>query len=102
MEQEIRTVKYDGDLKVEAYNFQGIMQKFPNHFHEYYVIGFIEKGRRYLSCKNKDYMIEPGDFMLFNPRDNHTCEQIDGKTLDYRCINIQPEIMKEFWSKAQR
>jgi len=47
MTQEIRTVKYDAELKVEAYHFQGIMQKFPNHFHEYYVIGFIEKGHRY-------------------------------------------------------
>lgn len=92
-QQEVRTVKYDAELKVEAYHFQGIMQKFPNHFHEYYVIGFIEKGRRYLSCKNKEYTIEPGDLLLFNPRDNHACEQIDGKTLDYRCINIQPEIM---------
>lgn len=93
MKQEIRTVKYDAELKVEAYHFQGIMQKFPNHFHEYYVIGFIEKGQRFLSCKNKEYIIEPGDLLLFNPRDNHACEQIDGKTLDYRCINIQPEIM---------
>ncbi len=34
------------------------MQKFPNHFHDYYVIGFIEKGKRHLSCKNKEYSIE--------------------------------------------
>lgn len=95
MKQEIRTVKYDAELKVEVYHFQGIMQKFPNHFHEYYVIGFIEKGQRFLSCKNKEYTIEPGDLLLFNPRDNHACEQIDGKTLDYRCINIQPEIMSK-------
>ncbi len=95
MQQEIRTVKYDTELKVEAYHFQGIMQKFPNHFHEHYVIGFIEKGQRFLSCKNKEYIIEPGDLLLFNPRDNHTCEQMDNKTLDYRCINIQPEIMSK-------
>ncbi|AIQ65496.1 AraC family transcriptional regulator [Paenibacillus stellifer] len=95
MKQEIRTVKYDTELKVEVYHFQGIMQKFPNHFHEYYVIGFIEKGQRLLSCKNKEYTIEPGDLLLFNPRDNHACEQIDGQTLDYRCINIQPEIMSK-------
>lgn len=95
MKQEIRTVKYDTDLNVESYHFQGIMQKFPNHFHEYYVIGFIEKGQRFLSCKNKEYTIEPGDLLLFNPRDNHTCEQIDGKTLDYRCINIKPETMSK-------
>jgi len=58
MKQEIRTVKYDAELSVEAYHFQGIMQKFPNHFHEYYVIGFIEKGQRLLSCKNKEYTKE--------------------------------------------
>jgi len=95
MEREIRTVKYDAELKVEAYHFQGIMQKFPNHFHKYYVIGFIEKGKRYLSCKNKEYRIEQGDLLIFNPDDTHTCEQVDGKTLDYRCINIQSEIMSK-------
>ena len=95
MEQETRTVKYDTELKVEAYSFKGIMQKFPNHFHDYYVIGFIESGERCLSCKNREYTIEPGDLLLFNPRDNHTCEQIDGRTLDYRCINVHPETMSK-------
>ncbi len=95
MDREMRTVKYDARLKIEAYNFQGIMQKFPNHFHDYYVIGFIENGQRYLSCKNREYTVAPGDLLLFNPRDNHTCEQVDGKTLDYRCINIQSEIMSK-------
>ena len=93
MEQETRTVKYDTELKVEAYSFKGIMQKFPNHFHDYYVIGFIESGERCLSCKNREYTIEPGDLLLFNPRDNHTCEQTDGRTLDYRCINVSVETM---------
>lgn len=95
MKEERRTVKYDAELQVEAYHFEGIMQKFPNHFHAYYVIGFIEQGKRFLSCKNKEYTIEPGDLLLFNPHDSHSCEQIDGKTLDYRCINIQPEVMSK-------
>lgn len=92
---EIATVKYDTDLHVEAYHFQGIMQKFPNHFHEYYVIGFIEGGKRHLICKNKEFNIEPGDLLLFNPHDNHTCEQMDEKALDYRRINVQPDIMRK-------
>lgn len=95
MKQEERTVCFDKELKVEAYRFKGIMQKFPNHFHEHYVIGFIEKGQRYLSCKNKEYTTSTGDLLLFNPFDSHTCEQIDNKVLDYRCINIKPEIMKK-------
>lgn len=95
MPSEIRTVCYDADLMIETYRFQGIMQKFPNHFHDYYVIGFIEAGQRYLQCKNREYIINPGDITIFNPRDVHSCEQIDGKTLDYRCINVRPEIMKK-------
>ncbi|EGT3797038.1 AraC family transcriptional regulator [Clostridioides difficile] len=95
MRQEERTVCFDRELKIEAYRFKGIMQKFPNHFHEHYVIGFIEKGQRYLSCKNKEYTTSTGDLLLFNPFDSHTCEQIDDKVLDYRCINIKPEIMKK-------
>ena len=95
MGKEIRTVKFDAELMIEAYHFQGIMQKFPNHFHEYYVIGLIENGQRHLSCKNKEYTVATGDLLLFNPRDNHTCEQLDGKAMDYRSINIQPEIMSK-------
>ncbi len=94
MPNETRTVCYDTQLQIEAYRLEGIMQRFPNHFHDYYVIGFIEKGQRYLLCKNREYIINPGDIVLFNPKDTHSCEQLDGKTLDYRCINIQPEVMK--------
>ena len=71
------------------------MQKFPNHFHEHYVIGFIEKGRRHLSCMNQDYEIHPGDLMLFNPHLNHSCEQLGEETLDYRCLNIPGNIMRK-------
>lgn len=93
MSKEKRTVWFDEELQIEAYRFEGIMQKFPSHFHDYYVIGFIEAGQRYLECRQQEYIINPGDITLFNPRDVHSCEQIDGKTLDYRCLNIQPQVM---------
>lgn len=92
---EERLVFFDETLKIEAYWFKGIMQKFPNHFHEYYVIGFIESGTRKLSCKNKEYIIKTGDMMLFNPMENHTCEQMDNNSLDYRCINITKDVMQK-------
>jgi AraC-like DNA-binding protein/mannose-6-phosphate isomerase-like protein (cupin superfamily) len=92
---EERIVRYDHTLKIEAFRLKGIIQKFPNHFHEHYVIGFIESGQRKLSCKNKEYRVGPGDLLLFNPYDNHFCEQIDETPLDYRCINIKPEIMRD-------
>ena len=94
MSQEIRQVVYDTVLNVEAYGFHGIMQKFPNHFHDYYVIGFIEKGERKVTCGGTEALAEAGDLILFNPEQCHACEQADGGSLDYRCINIQPDIMR--------
>ncbi|MEZ3421486.1 MAG: AraC family ligand binding domain-containing protein [Eubacterium sp.] len=93
MKKEVRTVVYDNELHIEAYRFEGIVQPFPNHFHEYYVIGFMEDGERVLSCKNQEYTIKRGDVLLFNPGDNHACVQNDGGTLDYRGFNITKEVM---------
>lgn len=93
MKKEVRTVVHDDELRIEAYRFEGIVQPFPNHFHEYYVIGFIEEGERYLSCKNQEYVIQKGDIVLFNPGDNHSCVQSDEGTLDYRGFNITKEVM---------
>ena len=92
---EKRRVYLDRELETEAYWFYGIMQKFPNHFHEYYVIGFVENGQRRLYCKNKDYIINPGDMVVLNPFDSHTCLQVNDEALDWRCINIKKEVMKE-------
>lgn len=94
MIQEQRHIYYDNDLNLEAYNLSGIVQKFPNHFHDYYVIGFIEGGKRHLCCKNKEYDLSKGDMILFNPRDNHFCAPINNEVLDYRAVNIKPEVMK--------
>ncbi len=95
MRKETKTVVYDEGLRLEAFHFQGIMQPFPNHFHEYYVIGFVEKGERRLSCRNREYTIRRGDVILFNPGDNHACVQTDGGMLDYRGLNISKEIMMD-------
>lgn len=93
MRKETRTVVYDDELRMEAYRFEGIVQPFPNHFHEHYVIGFVEGGRRALSCKNRDYSIESGNVVLFYPGDNHGCIQSDDGTFDYRGLNISTSTM---------
>ena len=93
MKKETRTVVYDDELRLESYPFEGTQQPFPNHFHEYYVIGFVESGERCLSCKNNEYAIQKGNVLLFNPGDNHACVQNDGGTLDYRGFNISKEVM---------
>ena len=93
MKKQTRTAVYDDELRIEAYRFEGIVQPFPNHFHEYYVIGFIEDGHRVLSCRNQEYALKKGNILLFNPGDNHACVQSDDGTLDYRGFNITKEVM---------
>ncbi|WP_293726823.1 AraC family transcriptional regulator [uncultured Phascolarctobacterium sp.] len=94
MLQEERIVCYDKELDIEAYRFRGLLQKFPNHFHEYYVIGFIESGARKMTCRNQEYILGSGDIVLFEPLATHTCEPLDGQALDYRCLNIKNSVME--------
>ncbi|MFD0618731.1 AraC family ligand binding domain-containing protein [Paenibacillus sp. GCM10027629] len=96
MSHELREIRFDADLRVEAYRFEGIMQNFPNHFHDYYVIGFIEQGKRHVICNNEEFIVNSGDVVIFNPHDPHACAQIDGRSLDYRSLNIQPEVMRQY------
>lgn len=93
MKKEVRTICYDEELHIEAYHFKGIVQPFPNHFHEYYVVGFVEDGQRILSCRNREYDIRMGNIVLFNPGDNHACVQSDEGTFDYRGFNISRNVM---------
>ena len=41
-----KTVVADDELQIEAYRLKGVVQPFPNHFHEHYVFGLIEEGER--------------------------------------------------------
>ncbi len=93
MKKETRTVVYDEELCLEACNFKGLTQPFPNHFHEYYVIGLLEAGKRLLSCKNQEYTIARGNVLLFNPGDNHACGQSSDTPLNYRSFHIAKETM---------
>lgn len=93
--QEQRHITYDHDLGIEAYQLSGVVQKFPNHFHDFYVIGFIEGGSRHLWCRGREYDLRPGDLVVFNPRDNHNCSPMGDEPLDYRAVNIKPEVMRK-------
>ena len=93
MRKEVRAAVYDDRLRMVAYRLEGIARPFPNHFHEYYAMGFMEDGERVLSCNNREYTIAKGDVLLFNPGDSHACVQRGGGTLHYRGFTIAREVM---------
>ena len=94
MQREKRLVYYDPDLGVEAYYFKGIVQKFPDHFHEHYVIGAIESGERFALCGGERHLVRPGDLVVFCPGVVHACQQVGGYPLDWRCLNVPAPVME--------
>ena len=95
MKKEVRTIVYDEELALEAYLLEGIVQPFPNHFHDNYVLGFMEGGTRSMTCHNQTYLLQRGDLILFHPEENHACRQVDDGCLDYRAFNIPKHVMQE-------
>lgn len=93
MKKEHKTVAYDGTLQIEAYRLDRITQPFPNHFHEYYVIGFVARGGALLTCKNREFHVDTGNVVLFQPGENHGRVKIDESTMDYWGLNIPQETM---------
>ena len=93
MKKEHKTVAYDETLQIEAYRLDRITQPFPNHFHEYYVIGFVARGGALLTCKNQEFHVDTGSVVLFQPGDNHGRVKIDESTMDYWGLNIPQETM---------
>lgn len=86
-----RDIHADPAFGVEVYHFQGIVQAFPSHFHDYYLFGLVERGQRALICGGRAWAIGPGDVLLFDPGESHRCIQTDGGTLDYRGFCLSRE-----------
>lgn len=76
------------------YLLEGILQPFPNHLHEYYVIGYMRSGKRILSCKNKELTLKEGNLVLFNPGDSHACAHAGTESLHYWGMNISKSVMQ--------
>lgn len=100
MKRETFTAYYDEDIHIEAYQLEGVVQSFPNHFHEHYTIGFIQRGQSLVSCKNQEYTVSSGDIVVLNPNDNHTFMPKGDETFLYRGLIIRPEAMEELTLKV--
>lgn len=108
MKKEIRTIVYDDELHLESYRIEGTRQSFPNHFHEHYVLGLVEAGQRRLIRRHfgrksqaREYLLDAGSIVIFNPGDNHACVQVGGGSLDYRGLNISRRTMRD-WLGGQK
>ena len=89
MKKEPGTAVYDSELRLEAYRFR---RSFPKHFHDHYVVGYVEDGQGGLVCRDVEYSLKKGDVVIYNPGDSHACAE-SGADLDYRGLHIPKETM---------
>ena len=94
MERREQKLYYDSVLGIEACYLRDVVQEFPTHFHEYYVIGAIESGQRQAFCRGERFVVQRGDLVVFNPHEAHACRQVGDYPLDWRCLNVPPDVME--------
>lgn len=90
-----KQIIFDKVLDIEQYTFNQLEQPFPNHFHNYYVIGIIENGQRHLICNDKKCIINKDNIIIFNPRDSHGCTQSSNEKFIYKALNINTDVMEK-------
>lgn len=95
MEVSTGNIVFDRQLDLEVLTLVGEIEQLPNHFHDYYELGFLAGGSRRVVCQNKEYVVAKNDMLLFNPLDNHACFELEKEILDFRCLHITAERMKE-------
>lgn len=99
-QKELRNIRYDRELGIEAYRFKGVLQPFPNHFHDHYTIGFIKDGRRTMTCRGREYHVSKGDVILLQPQQNHACLPYRDSPLHFYGLNVVPQVMADLTEEA--
>ncbi len=76
----------------ERRTYCGLIQPFAAHEHHYYVIGLVKEGHRDLICNGELVPISPGDMIIFNPGDVHSCAQTDNAYFAYDSITVNETV----------
>lgn len=58
---------------LEICAFSGLVQDFPAHFHNYYLVGCLLADRRKAIVSGREYILEAGDVFVLNPLEAHAC-----------------------------
>lgn len=93
MADEQRLVSYDATLGLEAFQLCGFDEPFPQHVHDHYVFGLVERGERGLVYGGVEYHAQAGDVLMFNPGEAHGCVHVSDEPLTYRGINVPKETL---------
>ena len=54
MNHSMGKIILDKQLNIEVLTLAGEVEKLPNHFHDYYELGYIASGSRRVICQSKE------------------------------------------------
>lgn len=78
---------HDADLRLDALHAAFTTHAFARHWHDYYVIGFVEAGVQTFACNRNTYFTPRGGLILLNPGEAHTGEPAAGASgFRYRAL----------------
>lgn len=91
---------YDKTLGISAYRLREGCRDLPWHFHEEYVIGLMESGKRRFLWGSRAYPIHRGAILLLNPGESHACARQGEEPLDFCSFSIRRETMATLAKQA--
>ncbi len=97
---EIKTTKlslFDG-LELKEATFK--KHVFPDHFHDAYSLGIIERGVEKVSFPGKNILVHAHSIIVINPYDIHANSFFDNDIWKYRIIYIGTDLMKYVQDKS--
>lgn len=89
------------DSSIELYYFKGISQKYPIHFHDYYAFVYVVFGERSYRNNNKSQFIAPGDFLIINPGERHSCEPVGKQEFEFYELNVSADFLSDFTGQSR-
>lgn len=74
----------------ELYNLElaigiNVQHSFPRHLHQVFCIGLIEEGKRNCFYRGSQHTILPGNVIVINPGEAHSCEAAEPHTYRMLC-----------------
>lgn len=110
VEMEMRGTVFPGEKPgVELHELYGLLQPFPPHFHDHYVIGLIMGGRRRMVLRfpseregapNFSGEVGEGDLVVIRPFEVHACESLEGSRMDWKSLRLPLEVVRPALGRA--
>ncbi len=110
VEMEMGGTVFPGeDPGVELHELYGLLQPFPPHFHDHYVMGLITGGRRRMLLRfpsggegapSFSSEVREGDLVVIRPFEIHACESIEGSRMDWKSLRLPLDFVRPTLGRA--